>query len=214
MPNKREMRLVVHNWLRAPLQAQKEIKKLNPNAPDNIAASAADQAISENGQVAEQTERALGSGPLVETAELTEITEPVETASSSENTAPSSTDGLKDEIESAKSVEKRATPAPVSVSLPVNKPAPMVTVAGVEQSAKPAPITNSLPLLADLKTLDQTKAGMYWEETTNTLYLKFIWQHNIQIAIKQSEIPPPEPESETEPETSTKAGSESETQTE
>jgi oligosaccharide 4-alpha-D-glucosyltransferase len=212
MPNKREMRLIVHNWLRAPLQAQKEIKKLNPNAPDNIAASAVDQAMSENGQVAEQTERALGSGPLVETAELTETTEsndiPEETqiASVSQNTDNQNEMA----IESVEPVEKRATPAPVSVSLPVNKPAPMVTVAGIEQSAKPAPITNSLPLLVDLRSLDQTKAGMYWEETTNTLYLKFIWQHNIQISIKQSEIPPPEPETESE----TEAEAEAETETE
>ncbi|WP_340680172.1 DUF5110 domain-containing protein, partial [Paraglaciecola sp.] len=192
MPNKREMRLIVHNWLRAPIQAQKEIKKLNPDAPDSISASVAEQAISENGQVAEQTERAPGSGPLVETAEVTELTTVIQ------NTEVSQNDVLNAEVESA---AKRATPAPVSVSLPVNKPAPMVTVGGVEQSEKPAPITNSLPLLADLRTLDQTKSGMYWEETTNTLYLKFIWQHNIKISIKQSEIPPPELEHEAEPAT-------------
>ena len=187
MPTKREMRLIVHNWLRAPLQAQKEIKKLNPDAPDNIAANAAQQALTENGQVAEQATRALGSDPLIEAKEPADETELNTSAVNNE--------------QNAELAVKRTVPAPVSVSLPVNKPAPMVVVASENMAAKPAPISNSLPLLAELKNLDQTKSGMYWEETTNTLYLKFIWQHNIQITIKQSEIPPPEPGLETTAET-------------
>ena len=166
MPAKRQMRLVVHNWLRAPLQAQKEIKKLHPDAPDAATTTAAQQAIVENGQVANLDERAAGSEPLV--------------------------DATEQRAELAENSTKTPTPAPVSVSLPVNKPAPMVVVGAASVADKPAPLINSLPLVADLATLDQNKTGMYWEETTNTLYLKFIWQHNIQIAIKQSEIPPPE----------------------
>ncbi|KXI30672.1 glycoside hydrolase family 31 protein [Paraglaciecola hydrolytica] len=208
MPTKREMRLIVHNWLRAPLQAQKEIKKLNPDAPDNIAASAADQAISENGQVSEQTERALGSGPLIETATPEEVAAAVELANTTQSIEPSE-NGVA--VDTQEPTTKRTSPAPVSVSLPVNKPAPMVVVGTVEQSEKPAPITNSLPLLADLRTLDHNKNGMYWEETTNTLYLKFIWQHNIQLVVKQSEIPPPEPEPESDTETETEIEEKTET---
>ena len=201
MPTKREMRLIVHNWLRPPLQAQKEIKNLNPDAPDNIAASAAQQAITENGQVAEQTERALGSEPLAAIVS----TDTEDTASQSSETSQNI-----EPKDGAEIAEKRTTPAPVSVSLPVNKPAPLVVVGAASLATTPAPITNSLPLLADLKTLDQTKSGMYWEETTNTLYLKFIWQHNIQIAIKQSEIPPPDPELDSE--AKTESAPETETQ--
>ena len=174
MPAKREMRLVVHNWLRAPLQAQKEIKNLNPDAPDVSASTVQEKALVENGQVAELAERAEGSEPL----------------STSDETEQNV--GQETQPELAENALNTTTPAPVSVSLPVNKPAPLVMVGAATVADKPAPLINSLPLVADLTTLDKNKTGMYWEETTNTLYLKFIWQHNIQIAIKQSEIPPPE----------------------
>jgi hypothetical protein len=65
----------------------------------------------------------------------------------------------------------------------VVKPAPSVTLA--MEKNKPAPMLASLPLVADLDTLDKSKTAMYWEESTSTLYLKFSWQHDIQVTVKE-----------------------------
>lgn len=106
MPIKRAMRLVIHNWLRPPLQAQKTIEKLlsQPNS------------------------------------------------------------------------EAGATP--------------QVVLADDKNEPNKAPIVTSLPIVTDLATLDKNKTGMYWEESTSTLYLKFIWQHDIQLSVKKEALAP------------------------
>lgn len=123
MPHKREVRLIVHNWLKAPVQAQKAIKTLLPDFALSAKSASVDELTIENNAltVVDQTE----PQPAI---------------------APS-----------------------VSVATAQNQLAPMLT---------------SLPLVADLSTLDSSKTAMYWEKTTHTLYLKFGWQHDIEVTIK------------------------------
>lgn len=129
MPKRRYMRLIVHNWLKAPLQAQKVIEKLLLQT-----ISTAEGAISQTSEDLEQA---------------------------------------------------------VVASTALNKSAPQVLLENNSNSPQKAPISTSLPIVMDLATLDKNKTGMYWEETTSTLYLKFVWQHNIQLSIKQQETVKP-----------------------
>jgi len=52
-----------------------------------------------------------------------------------------------------------------------------------QQQAKGIAISASLPQVADLGVLDESKAAMRWEESTRTLYMKFMWQANQTISI-------------------------------
>lgn len=143
MPRKRDMRLIVHNWLKAPIQAQKIIEKTLTNLVNN------EEVIAPTGLVP------VNGGQL----ELN--------------------------VQQAALVTESGDDEAITPTNPMSKPAPTVTVATHTQLSKPAPMLASLPLVSDLATLDESKAAMYWEESTNTLYLKFSWQHNIQVAVKQ-----------------------------
>jgi oligosaccharide 4-alpha-D-glucosyltransferase len=124
MPRRRDIRLIIHNWLKAPVQAQKMIQSLLPDSSSPLQNTSVEPVLIENSVTNQTTETEL-----------------------------------------------------------VVKPAPSVTLA--TEKNKPAPMLASLPLVADLSTLDKSKAAMYWEESTSTLYLKFSWQHDIQVTVKE-----------------------------
>jgi oligosaccharide 4-alpha-D-glucosyltransferase len=211
MPRKRDMRLIIHNWLKAPLQAQKAIKTLLPDVglnEENVTSSAVlpvsgNEALKPTmnedftvvtetpletvkseipGVAPKQTDDAAITTPALVPVEENVIAREI-TTDSSELSSTTMTPTTNETV----SVPPETSLANSNGVVPEQtvKPAPSVTVVPEKNNAKPAPMLASLPLVVDLAELDKSKAAMYWEESTSTLYLKFSWQHDIQVTIKQ-----------------------------